>query len=83
MGLKITAITIGVTLVIGIYLGITIFDGDFAEYVNESEEWCSERDGELVNERVVGDAGGLYCQLPNGTSVPMDEVVSINRSEVS
>lgn len=44
------------------------------DYVDDSAEWCGDRGGELVNVHAVVH-GGLHCDLPNGTSVHMSEVV--------
>lgn len=47
-------------------------------YVEQSEQWCQGRNGELYNARVIGSHGGLHCELPNGTTVHMDNVVEVN-----
>jgi hypothetical protein len=45
-------------------------------YINQSEQWCNSHNGELVNvQAVIG--GGLHCDLPNGTSVHMRDVVEV------
>lgn len=53
--------------------------GQHQPYFEQSEAWCSERGGELHNVRAFGH-GGLHCELPNGTSVHMWEVVDVEES---
>lgn len=61
--------------VVGIQTMSVAASDDLRDYVDRSEEWCDSRDGQLVNSRVIGPHGGLHCELPNGTSVHMSEVV--------
>jgi putative hemolysin len=70
-------------VVIGLMVSsVTGASGDRLErYFNASEEWCHERGGELGNSNVIGPHGGLHCELPNGTSVHMRDVVDIEGSE--
>jgi len=50
-------------------------------YMEQSEQWCEDRGGELVNvNAVVG--GGLHCDLPNGPSVHMNNVIEPNANLV-
>jgi hypothetical protein len=37
------------------------------EALAHAEAWCHARDGHLVVDRVIGPAGGLHCELPDGT----------------
>lgn len=70
-----TAVAVLVFVLLSAVTGYHIIQNEeIAEYYQQSQEWCDERDGDLVNNRVIGDAGGLYCQLPGGESVPMDRV---------
>lgn len=72
------AFAIGVLLpafVIGGLVVLEIANNDeLGEYLNESEQWCNEHNGELVNSHAIMH-GGLHCDLPNGTSVHMHEVI--------
>lgn len=53
-------------------------DEEFQQYIEDSEAWCDAHDGELHNAQVIGEHGGLHCELPNGTSVHMHEVADYN-----
>lgn len=70
------SLVVGV-LVVGL-VGVTLVGGVTSEetqnYVEDSAEWCEDRGGELVNVHAVVH-GGLHCELPNGTSVHMGEVI--------
>jgi len=46
-------------------------------YMEESEEWCDNQNGTLVNSHAILH-GGLHCDLPNGTSVHMSNVIEVN-----
>ncbi len=70
----ILALVAVVTGMLGVQV-IAATSGSLDSYVTESEAWCDEHNGELYNAQVVGDHGGLHCELPNGTSVHMHEVV--------
>jgi putative hemolysin len=37
-------------------------------------DWCAAQGGNLYNAQVIGDHGGLHCELPNGTTVHADQV---------
>jgi hypothetical protein len=70
---------IGVFLVFSVFAtGVAVFDtansDEMEAYVEESAEWCDERDGMLYNSQSVVH-GGLHCRLPNGTHVHMHEVI--------
>lgn len=61
-------------LTVSVYSAAT--SDEVAEYMEESEEWCDERDGYLVNENAILN-GGLYCHFDNGTSVHMPDVIEM------
>ena len=68
---------LAIVVIIGLvgFQAVTVAtSGELGEYVQESEAWCDQRGGELVNSRAFFH-GGLHCYLPNGTSVHMSEVV--------
>lgn len=69
------AITIAlvVSLLVGVMIGGAVTSDEFRDYINQSEQWCENRDGELVNVNGIWD-GGLHCDLPNGTSVHMQDI---------
>lgn len=71
------AVTIGVALAImGFsFLAIDAMAQESEPYIEDSREWCDERDGELFNARVIGEHGGLHCEFENGTTVHMREVI--------
>ena len=50
---------------------------DMQAYMEQSEEWCEERNGTLVNVNAVW-GGGLHCDLPNGSTVHMQNVIEVN-----
>jgi len=47
-----------------------------SEYMNNSEQWCENRNGELYNAQSLVH-GGLHCDLPNGTTVHMSDVEAV------
>lgn len=47
-------------------------------YINQSEAWCNSHNGDLVNVQAVLH-GGLHCDLENGTSVHMSDVVEVDQ----
>jgi len=47
---------------------------EFREYMNDSEAWCEDHNGELYNSQSIFH-GGLHCELENGTSVHMTKVI--------
>lgn len=49
-------------------------NGAIADHFEQSEQWCDDHDGELHNSMSVVH-GGLHCELENGTTVHMSEVV--------
>lgn len=78
--------TVLVVAAVIVYLGMAVMGASGAqmkEYVQASEEWCDAQGGDLVNSQVIGPHGGLHCELPNGTSVHMWEVVDVEESEPS
>jgi hypothetical protein len=46
-----------------------------SDSVGEFKDWCDGRDGDLYNSQAMGEHAGLHCELPNGTSIHMHEVV--------
>lgn len=50
-----------------------VMNGQMQEDIKQSEQWCDERGGELINVQAVVD-GGLHCRLENGTSIRMAEI---------
>lgn len=64
-----------VTGVVGVQV-MAATSGSLDSYVNKSEAWCDQHNGDLYNAQALGDHGGLHCELSNGTSVHMSEVVS-------
>lgn len=70
----IAVILVAVVLLTGFQVVSAATSGEMQEYTQESEEWCDARNGELYNSMSVIH-GGLHCQLPNGTSVHMHEVI--------
>jgi len=71
---------LAIGLIIAALLGFYIVagaQGDVEAFHEDSEEWCEERNGELYNAKSVAH-GGLHCQLENGTTVHMSEVVEVN-----
>lgn len=77
------AITVATLLIVVAVGGIVIqtVDSDVLAYTEQAGEWCQERNGTLHNAQVLGPHGGLHCELPNGTSVHMSEVISANTTD--
>lgn len=76
------AVTV-VMLLTTLLLGFSVFQSASAgalEYTGKADEWCEERDGRLYNAQVIGDHGGLHCELPNGTTVHMHEIITVTES---
>jgi len=69
---------LAVVLVMGLLVGQTIItqatSAEFQEYMNDSEAWCEDHNGELYNSQSMFH-GGLHCELDNGTTVHMAEVM--------
>lgn len=80
-----TSITLVVALAIAAFVGFQVVSGVMeyhnSDYMNESAEWCEDHNGELVNSNVFGSHGGLHCDLPNGTSVHMSDVIGQGETE--
>lgn len=72
-----TIVTVAIAVVIVVATGgQLVLSGDYIrESVEDAAEWCDNHDGKLVNSNVVGDHGGLHCELPNGSTVHMDDVI--------
>lgn len=45
------------------------------EFATQSADWCDDHHGDLVHAKSISH-GGLHCELPNGTSVHMNEVIT-------
>lgn len=74
LGVARLVIIAAIMLLIGVQMHGAV--GPEAEqYFEDSAEWCDSRDGELVNYMAIGPGGGLHCELPNGTSVSMHELL--------
>lgn len=67
------AMVVGLIALPLIGLATAATSDELREYVERSQDWCDDRDGELVNVQAVLH-GGLHCDLPNGTSIHMTEV---------
>jgi len=68
---------------IGVYLGLSVMDqtaADLGQYLQDSEEWCHQRGGELHNSMVIGPHGGLHCEFSNGTAVHMSNVDAVSET---
>lgn len=65
---------VGVIVVVG-WIVMSAAVGAQEGYVEESAEWCDEHNGTLVNQLGFGSSGGLHCDLPNGTTVKMANVI--------
>lgn len=71
------AVAVAIIVVGGVAIDSVATNDRMQTYVNESAEWCEAHNGTLENSRVGGEHGGLHCELPNGTTVHMDEVVTV------
>lgn len=68
-----TIVVIGLVVCVGAGT-IHQTSSDMNRDYERAEQWCDEHDGELVN--VMSFAhGGLHCNLSNGTSVRMKDVL--------
>lgn len=67
------------TIIVGLagYVGVGIVD-DVATYTESADEWCTDHSGELQKSNVIGPQGGLYCKLPNGTTVHVSDYVEVD-----
>lgn len=59
---------------IGVQMVTVATSEEMQQYVDDSAERCEERGGDLHNVHAVAH-GGLHCDLPNGTTVHMSEVI--------
>lgn len=78
------AITVAVACIV-LLVGGLVFQSvsvGALEYTESAGEWCEQRNGTLHNAQVIGPHGGMHCELPNGTSVHMDEVITVNTTDV-
>jgi len=77
-----TIVRIFTALLVTGLLGVSIVGHVTSEstqaYMNQSEDWCNNHNGELVNVHAVLH-GGLHCDFENGTSVHMRDVVEVDR----
>jgi len=67
------------------YVGLQVVGAatsdEMEAYMEQSEQWCEDRGGTLVNVNAfIG--GGLHCELPNGTSVHMNNLIEPNANVV-
>ena len=73
----INVILLAAVALIMLFVGLQIFGAatspEMHAYVDASEQWCHDRDGELVNVQSIVH-GGLHCQFQNGTMIHMSEV---------
>jgi len=71
------AIMLIVVLLTG-FVGVQVVDAATSEktqdYYEQSEQWCSDHNGELYNAQAIAH-GGLHCELENGTTVHMSDVM--------
>lgn len=67
------AVTVAI-LVMGLVTSAAV-SPQTSEFMEDSEDWCNEHEGELYNENALWGHGGLHCGLPNGTHVHMSEVI--------
>lgn len=74
------AVGLAVAAMVGWQVAAVATSDRTAAYLDASEEWCHDRGGELVNVQAVVH-GGLHCELPNGSTAHMTDVV--NASEVT
>lgn len=76
---KYFSIVVGLVIAVVVSAGImyAVVDEDMKEYVDDSATWCDEHNGRLVNVQSFSH-GGLHCELPNGTSVHMSDVVTVS-----
>lgn len=81
---RLNMLSLGLVLVIAGIVGLLVFQTatspELATYINQSAEWCNNHGGELVKPLPIGNHGGLHCDLPNGTSVHMHDVVNVTDS---
>jgi len=73
----ILVVTLGITAFVGVQVVAGLTSPEMQEYMEQSQEWCEDRNGELVNVMAV-IGGGLHCDLPDGTTVHMGNVVEVN-----
>lgn len=55
---------------------------DLNRFYEASDEWCESRNGTLYT-TFPASQGELYCELPNGTTVHMNEVLGPSLSSFS
>ena len=76
-------VVFAVTLALAGYVGFQVVGAatsdDMQAYMEQSEDWCEERNGTLVNVNAVW-GGGLHCDLPNGSTVHMKNVIEVNEN---
>lgn len=80
VSIAITVATLLIVAVLGVVVMQSVSSGAL-EYTEQAEAWCEQRNGTLHNAQVLGPHGGLHCEFPNGTSVHMDEVITVNSSD--
>lgn len=80
VGIAVTVATLLIVVALGAVVIQTV-DEDTIAYTQQAEEWCEQRNGTLHNAQVLGPHGGLHCELPNGTSVHMNEIITVNQTD--
>lgn len=77
------ALAVVTGLVIASFVGVLMFQMVTSEqtqqFVEESQDWCDDHDGQVVRVMSVNH-GGLHCDLPNGTSVHMNQIIDLEES---
>jgi len=74
-GIVVVAVGLAVVALVGVQIVGLATSQETQDHIDDSAEWCEQRGGELHNVQVLGPHGGLHCELPNGTSVHMNEVL--------
>jgi len=76
------AIMLIVVLIAG-FVGVQVVDAATSEetqqYYEQSEQWCTDRGGDLYNAQAITH-GGLHCELENGTTVHMRDVMESGKA---
>lgn len=67
-------VRLAVVLGVATFAGLEIVHAVDSGAVQQAADWCSAHNGTLQNANVIGEHGGLHCELPNGTVVHMSEV---------
>jgi len=67
VGTSLFVVTLAIAGLVGSLVVDTVTSQETHDQIEMYENDCTDRNGELVNSNVIGNHGGLHCELDNGT----------------